>query len=58
MNIRYFFVKDRVDNNEVKIEYCPTELILADFFTKALQGNLFQKFRSVTMGYQPFFNIA
>ena len=25
MNIRYFFVKDRVASKELRIEYCPTE---------------------------------
>ena len=53
INIRYFFVKDRIDNEEVKVEYCPSEDMLADFFTKELQGKLFLKFRSVIMGYQP-----
>ena len=27
--------------------------MLADFFTKQLQGALFQKFRDVLMGYKP-----
>jgi len=53
IDIRYFFVKDRVDKKEVKIEYCLTSVMLADFFTKPLQGQLFQKFRNVLMGYEP-----
>ena len=53
VNIRYFFVKDRIEKKEVRVEYCPTEIMLADFFTKALQGRLFLLFRSVIMGYQP-----
>ena len=48
-----FFVKDRVDKGEVKVEYCPTELMLADFYTKPLQGRLFKKFRDVLMEYEP-----
>ena len=52
IDIRYFFVKDRVDKNEFKIEYCPTESMLADFFTKPLQGGLYKKFRDVLMGYK------
>ena len=52
IHIRYFFVKDRVDKGEVKIEYCPTEEMLADFYTKPLQGSLFRKFRDVIMGYK------
>jgi hypothetical protein len=38
INIRYFFVTDRVANGEIKIEYCPTLEMLADDFTKPLQG--------------------
>ena len=51
IHIRYFFVKDRVDKKEVKIEYCPSLDMLADFFTKPLQGKMFLKFRQVLMGY-------
>ena len=52
IHIRYFFVKDRVDKKEVKIQYCPTAEMLADFFTKPLQGALFHKFRDVIMGWK------
>lgn len=53
IDIRYFFVKDRIDKEELKIEYCPSSIMLADFFTKPLQGQLFKKFRDVIMGYAP-----
>ena len=36
INIRYFFVADQVQINEVTIEYCPTGEITGDFFTKPL----------------------
>jgi hypothetical protein len=49
INIRYFFVADRIANGEVKIEYCPTGDMLADYFTKPLQGSSFQKFRNQIM---------
>ena len=49
-DIRYFFVKDRVDKDEIIIEYCPTELMIADYFTKALQGKAFKKMWNVIMG--------
>ncbi len=45
LNIRYFFVTDRVKSNEVSIKYCPTGEMRGDFFTKPLQGSLFRKFR-------------
>jgi len=51
VDILYFFVKDRVNKGQVKIEYCPTELMLSDFFTKPLRGSLFKKFRDIVMGY-------
>ena len=53
IHIRHFFVKDRIDKKEIRVEYCPTSIMLADFFTKPLQGALFQKFRDVLMGYRP-----
>ena len=37
----------------MEIVYCPTEQMLADYFTKPLQGSLFNKFRRVIMGYDP-----
>ena len=36
---------------EFDIEYCPTEQMLADYFTKPLQGSLFRRFREVIMGW-------
>ena len=52
IDIKYFFVKDRVDKGEIKIEYCLTEIMLADFFSKPIQGNLFKFFRDIIMGYK------
>ena len=50
INIRYFFAKDRVDKGEIDIWYCPTGKILADYFTKPLQGKMFGVFCEVIMG--------
>ena len=52
MSIRYFYIKDIADKELTTIEYCPTDKILADFFTKPLQGELFQRFRDVILGYK------
>ena len=51
VDIRYFFIKDRVDKKEIQIAYCPTDEMLADYFTKPLQGALFNKLRRVIMGW-------
>ena len=34
------------------IRHCPTLQMLADFFTKPLQGHLFRTFRDVLLGYK------
>ena len=51
INIRYFWIKDRVRSEKIVIRHCPTLAMLADFFTKPLQGNLFRKFRGVLLGH-------
>jgi hypothetical protein len=52
IDIRYFFIKDRLDLDAFQVNHCPTEQMLADFFTKPLQGSLFRKFREVIMGHR------
>ena len=52
INNRYFWIKDRLARENIEVEYCPTEKMLADFFTKPLQGSLFRKFRDVVLGYK------
>jgi hypothetical protein len=51
IDIRYFFIKDRLMQERMSIEHCPTEAMLADFFTKPLQGTLFLKFCSFILGH-------
>ncbi len=46
INIRYFFVKDKIDSNELHIEYLPTDEMVADVLTKPLQGELFKRLRN------------
>jgi hypothetical protein len=36
----------------MKVVYCPTEQMLADFFTKPLQGDLFRRIKAVVMGHK------
>ena len=49
INIRYFFVTDRIKNGEVCVEYCSNELLIADIYTKPLQGALFCKIRKIIL---------
>ena len=53
IDIRYFFVKDRVESGDLRIEHCPTLDMLADYFTKPLQGALFYKLRDRIMNIDP-----
>ena len=50
INIRYFFIKDLVDRGVVKVEYCPTDVMVADFMTKPLMGEKFLIFRQKILG--------
>ena len=49
INVRYYFIKDRVETRDVVIEHCLTGKMLGDHFTKPLQGALFRKFRAEIM---------
>ena len=42
LNIRFFFVTDQVNKGNLSIKFCPTESMLADYFTKPLTGSQFQ----------------
>ena len=42
INIKYFFVHDRIERNEVQITYLPTEQMVADILSKPIQGQLFR----------------
>ena len=53
IDIRFYFVADRVANGDLRIEHCPTEDMVADFFTKPLQGALFYKLRDLIMNIDP-----
>ena len=53
IDIRFYFVADRVASGDLRIEHCPTEEMLADYFTKPLQGALFYRLRDQIMNIDP-----
>ena len=53
LNIRYFFVTDRIAKGEMSVEWCPTGDMVGDFMTKPTQGSVFKKFRDQIMGIVP-----
>jgi hypothetical protein len=50
INIRYFYITDKINDGSVVVSYCPTKEIISDYFTKALQGSLFRQHRNAIMG--------
>ena len=50
IDIRFFFIKDRVEKGDIKVVFCGTEEMVADYLTKPLQGAVFRKFRDAIMG--------
>ena len=50
IDIRHFFVHDRIKKGEIDVQYCPTEIMLGDYFTKPLQGKAFKRFWNIIMG--------
>ncbi len=49
INIRYFYITDCIAKGYLTVEYCPTDDMLGDFPSKALQGIKFKKFRALIM---------
>ena len=49
LDIRFFFVTDRILAKQLRVEYCPTGDMWADVFTKPLQGAPFIKFRNLIL---------
>jgi hypothetical protein len=46
---KFFFIKDRVDDGEIKVLDCPTKKMWADVITKPLQGMAFKVMRAELM---------
>jgi hypothetical protein len=51
INVRYFFVKDKIESNEVSVVYLPTGSMIADALTKPLQGDLLRKMRDKLLNW-------
>ena len=51
LNVRYFMITDHVEKGDIKIEYCPTDIMTGDYMTKPTQGLKFNTFRKDIMGH-------
>jgi hypothetical protein len=49
--IRYFFLHDRIQSGEIKVQYLATEDMLADILTKPMQGSQFERLRAMLLNW-------
>ncbi len=52
MHHMFFFIKDKIDNDGLKVKWCNTEEMKADFLTKPLQGSKFLYLREFIMNQE------
>ena len=50
IKVKYFYIKEKVDNGEIEIEHCPTNQMWTDINTKPKQGAVYRAFRGHVMG--------
>ena len=50
INIWYYYVADRVPKGDVRVVWCPTDRMIANYLTKPLQGKVFVHFSNLLMG--------
>ena len=43
--VKYHFIRDQVENNNMELKYCRTNGMIADMLTKGLNGEQFAKLR-------------
>ena len=53
IDIRLFNIKDKLSQEGIEVVYCPTKKMVADFFTKPLQGSQFRFLRRIVLGMEP-----
>jgi hypothetical protein len=50
IEIRYYYVANQVGKRDLRVVWCPTNEMIADFLTKPLQGKAFVKFWDLLIG--------
>jgi hypothetical protein len=56
IKIKFFHMKEKNDEGEIRFEHCPTEQMWADINTKPKQGAVFREFRGHVMGVPNDYN--
>jgi hypothetical protein len=52
LDVRYFYVKDLLDRGIIKLSHCLSEKMIADVFTKPIQGRRFVQMRNIILNVQ------
>ena len=47
IDIRHHFIRETLENGQIKLEYCPTTDMVADILTKAIPKDQFEKLRNM-----------
>ena len=50
IKVRYFWLKDLIDEEEIELQYIPSEELVADLLTKAITGAKFKYLRGKLLG--------
>ena len=50
INIRYYFVSQYLKDGTMNLQHCPATEMIADLFTKPLQGSDFIRLRDLILG--------
>ena len=50
IDVKYHFIRERVEDATIELQYCPTELMSADLLTKALTREKLERHRRRLMG--------
>ena len=50
IKVRYFWLKDLIDEEEIELQYIPSEELVADLLTKAFTGAKFKYLRGKLLG--------
>jgi KUP system potassium uptake protein len=50
-DIKFFYFTDLMKRGEIEVEYCPTDEMIANYFTTPLVGSQFNEFRNKIMNF-------
>ena len=53
IDVQHHFVREKVERGLIRLEYCPTEDMMADVLTKALARDKHERLRKM-MGFEDF----